>query len=108
MEACMSLRPYRGLLRESEFTLLSKILVVLLFVFAAGLAMFNIWRGEVRHPIAFVVTLLGLLLFVMAKLSVIRGKALITFGSWAMTPDSANLYRLGYWLMIVGTLLTFL
>jgi hypothetical protein len=54
------------------------------------------------------VTLLGLLLFVMAKLSVIRGKALITFGSWAMTPDSANLYRLGYWLMIVGTLLTFL
>lgn len=104
----MSVWRYHGLMRESEFTLLSKILVVVMFGFVAGLAVFNIWHGQVRNPSAFIVTLLGLVLFVIAKLSVIRRKTLISFGTSSMTADSANLYRLGYWLMIVGTVLTFL
>ena len=104
----MSLWRYRGLLRESEFTLISKIFVVLFIVSAAGLVMVNLWRGEVRDPSAFILTLVGLLLFVVAKLSVMRGKAMISLGTRTMAPDSANLYRLGYWLMIVGILLTFL
>jgi hypothetical protein len=104
----MSVWRYHGLMRESEFTLLSKILVVVMFGFVAGLAVFNIWHGQVRNPWAFVLTLFGMALFVIAKLSVIRRKKLISFGTSAMTGDSANLYRLGYWLMIVGTLLTFI
>ena len=103
----MSIWRYHGPMRESEFTLLSKILVVIMFAFVAGLAVFNIWNGHVRNPWAFVLTLLGMVLFVIAKLSVIRRKAWISFGTSAMTEDSANLYRLGYWLMIVGTVLTF-
>ena len=104
----MSIWRYGGLFRESEFTLFSKIFVVLVFGLVAGVAVLNIWQGDVRNPLAFGLTLLGFSIFVVAKLSVIRGKALISFGTRAMTPDSANLYRLGYWLMVVGAVLTFL
>jgi hypothetical protein len=50
--------------------------------------------------------IVGLLLFLTAKISVIR-KRKISFGTGLMSEGMANLYRVGYWLMIVGILVTF-
>jgi len=93
--------------RCSEFgpigNAVSWILVALLF----AVAIVNITRGEVRQPWAFVIVLLGVVLFLVAKLSVILHQQRISFGTRLMTTRIANTYRLGYWLMIFGTLATF-
>ena len=64
-------------------------------------------RGEVRNPAAFGVALVGFALFSIAKLSVILRHRFVSFGSKPMTEGMANLYRAGYWLMIVGIPATF-
>jgi hypothetical protein len=72
-----------------------------------GVAIVNIARGEARHPWAFAIVFLGLALFVVSKLSVILHRRQISFGTQLMTTRMANCYRLGYWLMAVGVLVTF-
>ena len=67
----------------------------------------NIYYGNVSHPKAFFVVLVGFVLFAIGKLSVILKKRTISFGTNLMSENMANLYRLGYWLMIVGLLATF-
>jgi hypothetical protein len=42
-----------------------------------------------------------------AKLHVISTNRLISFGTKYMSLPIANCYRLGYWLMALGVLLTF-
>jgi hypothetical protein len=79
------------------------ILVALLI----GVAIFNIARGEARHPWAFAIVLLGFVLFVVSKLSVILHRQRISFGTRLMSTRVANSYRLGYWLMAGGLLVTF-
>jgi hypothetical protein len=54
-----------------------------------------------------VVVLLGFGLFSLAKLSVILHRQRISFGTRSMSARMANAYRLGYWLMVCGTLATF-
>ena len=95
------------MMRENELSKVGKALVsgivILLFAGAAN----HLGRGEVRHPGSLWIVALGLILFLIAKLSVIfRGKW-ITFGSRPMTDAMGNTYRLGYWLMIVGILIMF-
>jgi hypothetical protein len=70
-------------------------------------ALFNIYYGNVTYPKAFWVALVGFILFAVGKLSVILKKKKLSFGTKLMTENMANLYRIGYWLMIVGLLATF-
>jgi hypothetical protein len=92
---------------ENEFTLSSKTAIVLLVLWIVIGAALNIQRGEVRHPLAFVAVIVGFVLFAATKLCVIAGGKRISFGTSRMTEGMANAYRVGYWLMIVGTLVTF-
>ena len=104
----MSIWTYHGMFRENEFSLLGKSAFVLLIGWIAVDATINIARGEVQHPAAFFVVLVGLGLFLVAKLSVISRKQRFSFGTSRMTENMANAYRVGYWLMVVGILFTFL
>ncbi len=70
-------------------------------------AFLNIYYGNVTHPKAFFIVLAGFILFSFGKLSVIIKKQRISFGTKLMTENMANLYRVGYWLMVVGLLATF-
>ena len=67
----------------------------------------NVYYDNVTHPKAFLVVLVGFILFAIGKLSVILKKQKLSFGTKLMTENMANLYRLGYWLMIIGLLSTF-
>ena len=68
---------------------------------------FNILQGNVLHPRAFGIVGIGFVLIATAKVSVIGQGKLTTFGSRPMAEGMGNLYRAGYWLIIVGCLLTF-
>ena len=98
-----------GIMKENELSKFSQIGIVLLVIIPALVAaVVNISRGYVPHPSAFMLVILGFVLFLTAKLSVIiRHKKWVSFGSHPMTENMANVYRLGYWLIIVGILFTF-
>ena len=104
----MSIWTYRGMMRENEFSVFGKSAIVLLVALIVFTAIVNIARGEVQHPAAFFIVLVGLILFLFAKLSVISRKNLFSFGPSQMTENMVNAYRVGYWLMVVGILLTFI
>ena len=70
-------------------------------------AVIRLGLSEVRHPESLWIVALGLILFLIAKLSVIFRGEWISFGSRPMTEGMGNTYRLGYWLMIVGILIMF-
>ena len=93
--------------RCSEVGLVGRTAIWILIAGMCAVAIDNIIRGDVRHPSAFVVVLLGFVLFSLAKLSVILHRQRISFGTRLMTARMANAYRLGYWLMVCGTLATF-
>ena len=94
-------------MKENELSRVGKVTTVLFIFVVAISAIGNIYHGHVKHPSAFFVVLLGFVVFTVAKLPVILHKKLISFGSSLMTENMANVYRLGYWLMIVGLLFTF-
>ena len=96
-----------ALAMKEEVSPLGKVAVVSLIAVVIGVALANIARGEVRNPAAFGVALVGFALFSIAKLSVILRHRFVSFGSKPMTEGMANLYRAGYWLMIVGIPATF-
>ena len=83
------------------------ILAVLLIIIASAVAIANIIRGRVPHPQAFLIVVTGLILFAIAKTSDIRANKRFTCGTRSMSQMMANMFRLGYWLMFVGCLLTF-
>lgn len=95
-------------MKEHEFSVIGKVAVVLLLVLGLVVpAVQRLARGEVQHPWALPLVLIGFLFFAIAKLSVVCRTQWISFGSRRMTDNMANLYRLGNWLMVVGILLTF-
>lgn len=94
-------------MRENEFSPVGKILTVIIVAWFAITAAMNIMRGEVPHPFAFAVSLVGFLFFLIAKVSVISRTKRITFGPGALRPGMSLLYRVGYWLMALGLLATF-
>jgi len=92
---------------DEQPTLLGKAATGLLIVGWIAAAARNVARGTVPVPAAFLLTLVGFLLFAAAKVSVIAHGRWLSVGTAAMTPAFANAYRLGYWLMLVGVLVTF-
>ena len=92
---------------ENQFSPIGQTATALLVVVVAMMAVVNIGRGEVPHPYAFVVVLFGFALFMIAKLSVVGWKKWVSFGPGLMSPNMADLYRVGYWFMAVGILATF-
>ena len=95
------------MMRENELSKVGKAFLTGIVILLAVVAAIRLGRGEVRHPGSLWIVALGLILFLIAKLSVIfRGKW-ISFGSRPMTDGMGNTYRLGYWLMIVGILIMF-
>jgi len=92
---------------DEEFTPVGKGATVLLLVLLGLAAATNIFRGDVPHPNAFAVVLFGFGLFLVAKLSVVGWKKWISVGPGLMSSGMADLYRVGYWFMMVGILLTF-
>jgi hypothetical protein len=68
----------------------------------------NIIKGQVQHPYAFIICLVGFALFLISKISTISNGKWISFGTKKLTENTANLYRIGYWLMAVGLIFTFI
>ena len=95
------------IMHENEMSPLGKGATSFLVAMLAIGAVVNIVRGEVAHPYAFVIVLFGFALFMLAKLSVVGWKKWVSFGTLLMSPAMADLYRVGYWFMVVGILLTF-
>ena len=93
--------------RCSAFSPVGKVASLILVAFLVVAAVINITRGEVPHPWSFVIVIVGFILFLAAKLSVILSRKWISFGTRLMTTRMANVYRVGYWLMVVGVLATF-
>ncbi len=94
-------------MKENRPTNIVKIFGWLLIAMLGLGAILNIYYGNDTHPKAYWVVLVGFILFAIGKLSVILKKKKISFGTKLMAENMANLYRIGYWLMIVGLLATF-
>lgn len=93
------------IMRENELSKVGKVLAsAIAGVVLLGAAV-RLGRGEVRHPESLWIVAPGLILFLVAKLSVIRRVRWISFGSRPMTNAMGNTYRMGYRLMIVGILI---
>jgi uncharacterized protein YjeT (DUF2065 family) len=96
-----------SIMKENEFSPVGKAASLALVAFLLVAAAVNIARHEVPHPMAFVIVALGFVLFLAGKLSVVLRKKWVSFGTGLMSENMANLYRVGYWLMLVGVLATF-
>jgi hypothetical protein len=95
------------MMRENQLSIVGKVLVSLVVVAVSVGAAIRLGRGEVRHPELLWIVALGLIVFLVAKLSVILRGKWISFGSRLMTGVMGNTYRIGYWLMIVGIVFMF-
>jgi hypothetical protein len=85
----------------------AKVGIYALIVLAFLSAMLNIYRREVPRPCCLVVVLTGLLLLVISKASLFKKGRMLSFGSQGMSEPMTMTYRLGYWFILVGVLLTF-
>ena len=98
------------LMKENELSKPAKIIVgagiAILLALSATTAFQNAAHGVVGRPWALSIVLIGFLCFFFPKLSIIRGKKLVSFGTGFMTEHQANFYRAGYFLMVVGLLLS--
>ncbi len=94
-------------MRENEFSIVGKTAVMIGFIWLSVAAAANVIQGNVPYPQAFAITLVGFVLFLCAKLSLLRQGRLVSFGPGLMSPAMKNIYRGGYWVMIVGAMATF-
>jgi len=99
--------PY-PIMKENKISPVGRFLIYVVIGLAFISAIYNIVSGHVVRPMAFLIVLVGFVLFLISKLSVVLKKKFVSFGSKLMTENMGNLYRIGYWLMIVGLLYTFL
>jgi hypothetical protein len=83
------------------FLLLALPIAGLALALVVGTAIVNP-TGSAKLALGFYV--IGLILFLIAKLSVLRSGRLMTFGSRLMRPGHKILYRAGYVLMVIGVL----
>ena|GEM_PF-1356620 len=86
---------------------ISQVAIIFLIGAVACLSILNIYRGVVPEPRFFILSLVGFALFLIAKISMLRKGKMVSFGSKKMSAPATNLYKIGYWLMIVGVLSTF-
>jgi hypothetical protein len=96
---------------ENELSPPAKVIVAIGMVVLLGAqavcAVSNAVRGFVPRPGWVTLMLVGFVLFLAPKLHVVRRKQLFSFGTRLMTPAQANSYRLGYYFMALGFILTF-
>ena len=99
------------LMRENELSKPVKVILGVAVVIALGVAVKvaaqNGVDGVVTRPGALGVGLAGFVCFLLPKLSVVREKKFVSFGTRLMTNQQANFYRLVYFLMGMGLLLAF-
>ena len=94
---------------ENELSRFAKIAVTFLFVIPLLLVTIqNIIKTDASYPSAFIVSLVGFALFLISKISLFIKGTWISFGTKKLSEDMANLYRLGYWLIAVGLIFTFI
>ena len=94
---------------ENELSKFTKVAVIFLVVVPVViLTIYNIVTGEIANPYAFSICIVGLVLFIIPKISLFRRGLFTSFGTKHLTQNMKNLYRLGYWLMAVGLIYTFL
>lgn len=99
--------PRAQFMRENQPSKFTEILIWIFVVVMGYFAASNAIHGKVAHPSSFIVMLIGFILFLISKLSVILKKKWVSFGTRSMSVWMANFYRVGYWLMIFGFLATF-
>jgi hypothetical protein len=93
---------------ENELSFVGKAAAIILLVVPVFfITVRNIIIGEVANPYAFTICLVGFLLFIFSKISLFRKGVFFSFGTKRLSENMGNLYRLGYWLMAVGLILTF-
>ncbi|MEM5786648.1 MAG: hypothetical protein AAGU11_04970 [Syntrophobacteraceae bacterium] len=95
-------------LKENRISSFGRVLVYLSLGTVCFIALFNLAAGKVVQPKGFFIVVGGFALFATSKLRVITRKKLISFGTKQMDQSGANLYRVGYWLMVLGIFVTFL
>ena len=99
------------LMKENELSRPMKFFIsvglLIFMIVAAANAIQNVTHDVAHQPLAFIVVLIGFLCFAFAKLSVIGRTRLVSFGTRSMTEGRANFYRVGYYLMGLGFILTF-
>ena len=93
--------------KENELSHFSKTAVALIFFMAAVSVIVNIKKGIVPDPGSFLIVSVGFILFVIPKLCMIVQKSWVDVGPSSTTESMANLHPLGYWMMMLGILLTF-
>lgn len=94
---------------ENELSLFGKaVVIILLVVPVIILSARNIFIVHVEQPFAFVICLIGFFCFLFTKLSLFRKGVLFSFGTKRLSENMGNFYRIGYWLMAVGLVITFL
>ncbi len=93
---------------ENELSKPVKIAFMLIVILPAiAIAIHHIYTGEVKNPYAFSIVIIGFILFLISKITLISQKVWVSFGTKKLSENMANLYRIGYWLMVVGIILTF-
>lgn len=93
---------------ENELSRFGKIIVsvALLICVIFSLAQ-NLINGTIPHPFSFVLCFFGFLLFFAAKTSLFLKGKWLSFGTKNLSENMANFYRIGYWVMAIGLVLTF-
>ena len=86
---------------------ISKVAIIVLIGAVAWFSILNIYRGVVPEPRFFLLNLVGFSLFLIGKISMLKKGKMVSFGSKKLSASAKNLYKIGYWLMIVGVLSTF-
>ncbi len=96
------------LMKENKYGLVSNFIGWLVIPLAIISVTNNIVEGNIVRPTAFFIVIGGFVLFTIGKFSVIITKKRVSFGPKLMSENMSNLYRLGYWIMAIGIILTFL
>ena len=93
---------------ENELSSIAKALIYFVIItLLLIITIPNMVSGEVKRPLAFFIVLPGFCLFLIAKITLFRNGLWFSLGTKQMTEGMSNLYRIGYWLMVVGLIFTF-
>jgi len=86
--------------------LVSRFLIGLCLFLLIGTSIVTIYRGDVRNPAAIIGVIIGLGLTAITKLVTVLTKS-IGFGSSTFAENLEAWHWMGYWLTIMGFILTF-
>ncbi len=96
------------IIKENKAGLAAKTTAYCLLIYLVVSALSNVARGNVSHPYSFVVVIIGFCCVVLSKTPSFKKGKKIYFGTKNLSENMSNLCRLGYWLMAVGILTTFI